>query len=78
MSPIISAQAFFFAAAIVLQHGGDVYSDQIYIEPRNGEITIDSCASHGGVGQSLGVGNGAHQSLGVECEDGTSFRVIVR
>lgn len=38
---------------------------------------LNVCSSHKGVGQSLGVGKGAHEDLGVECVDGYSVKIHV-
>lgn len=35
------------------------------------------CLFHGGTAQSIGVGLGPHESLGVECNDGDGYKIFV-
>ena len=55
---------------------GAVY--QKYTVPFNGLVEAGGCVQHGGVNESIGVGrNVAREALGVICEDGESFKVVV-
>lgn len=67
MSNAIIAAAFFGLIAFL------AWLDQGGISRPN----LNVCSSHKGVGQSLGVGKGAHEDLGVECVDGYSVKIHV-